>query len=123
MTRPQILVVENERLIAWDLQQMLEDMGYSVPTTVVAGQDAIDTAEKNRPDLVLMDIMLEGEIDGIEAAREMRARLAIPVVYLTAYATEEILERAKDTDPYGYLVKPFQKKELRTNHRDGPEQA
>ena len=110
----QVLVVEDEKLVAADIQAHLEKLGYSVPGVLATGEDAISKASQSRPDLVLMDIHLQGRIDGIEATRILQSRLNIPVVYVTAFADDRTLQRAKDTVPYGYIIKPFGKKELQT---------
>lgn len=114
MEKVRILVVEDEAIIARDLQRRLENQGYVVTSSVATGEDAIRKAETDSPDLVLMDIVLLGEMDGIEAAGQIRALFDIPVVYLTAYADERILERAKLTGPFGYILKPFDDRELRS---------
>jgi len=95
-----------------DLQGRLNSMGYEVVGHSVSGEDAIVKAETLRPDMVLMDIMLDGQLDGIQAAEVIRARFAIPVIYLTAYADTATLERAKITEPFGYILKPFEEREL-----------
>jgi PAS domain S-box-containing protein len=110
-----ILVVEDERIVALDIQRSLERLGYAVPAVVSSGEAAIEESERIRPDLVVMDIRLEGSVDGVAAAEQIRARYGIPVVYLTAHADEETLQRAKVTQPYGYLIKPFREEELRTS--------
>jgi PAS domain S-box-containing protein len=115
MVNEKILVVEDEELIGQDIKILLEDLGYQVPYLVPSGEEAISRAGEIRADLVLMDIMLEGEIDGIEAAHKINDKYGIPVIYLTAYRNEEILKRAKQTEPYAYIVKPFEERELRTN--------
>ncbi len=112
MKKKQILIVEDERIVAVDIKMSLQRLGYSVPGTAVSGEEAVKKAEKIRPDLVLMDIVLEGEMDGIEAASAISSRFDIPVVYLTAYADKKMLERAKVTEPFGYILKPFEDKEL-----------
>jgi PAS domain S-box-containing protein len=109
--RIRILVVEDENIVAVDIQDRLEYLGYEVPALVASGEEAIVMAEEIRPDLVLMDIMLKGAIDGVMAAEQIYA-LDIPVVYLTAYSDIEMLERAKITEPYGYLLKPLDEREL-----------
>lgn len=114
MAKTQILVVEDESIVAKDIQKTLQNLGYDVPCVVSSGQAAIETAQKNKPDLVLMDIVLKGKMDGIEAAEEMRSRFNIPVVYLTAYTDDKMLARAKLTDPFGYIVKPFEDRQLKT---------
>jgi len=108
----QILIVEDERIVAEDLKRCLEKLGYTVPGVVSFGEEAIREAEGKRPDLVLMDIMLNGDLDGIEAAEQIRTRLNIPIIYLTAYADKNTLERAKATEPFGYILKPFEEREL-----------
>ncbi len=112
MEDPAILIVEDEGIIARSIQAMLAGMGFRVSTTVSSGEEAIQKAEELQPDLVLMDIVLGGEIDGIEAAERIHSRFDIPVVYLTAYTDRETIERAKLTNPYGYVVKPFSEHEL-----------
>lgn len=107
MTKPQIMVVEDEGIIAIDIRSNLESLGYDVPVIVASGEEAIEEAEKLRPDLVLMDIVLVGDMDGVEAAAQIRARFDIPVVYLTAHADDKTLRRAQDTEPFGYILKPF----------------
>jgi two-component system cell cycle sensor histidine kinase/response regulator CckA len=109
-----ILVVEDEALIASDIQRTLIREGYEVPTTVATGAAAIEAAAAMNPGLVLMDIKLRGKMDGIEAAREIRARFGTPVVYLTSNSDDATLSRAVETQPYGYVLKPFNDRELRT---------
>jgi len=111
---PQILVVEDEPIVAADLKVRLELLGCQVVGSVPSGEKAVALAEQRRPDLVLMDIRLEGRMDGIEAAQEIRRQWRLPVVYLTAYADDATLERAKVTEPYGYILKPFKDRELKT---------
>ena len=108
-----ILVVEDQRLIAADLEVILKKLGYVVVGNVSSGENAISDADRLRPELVLMDIHLSGEMDGIQAAEIIRDRYNVPVVYLTAYADEVTILRAKKTTPFGYLVKPFNERELR----------
>jgi two-component system response regulator len=115
MVNEKILVVEDEELIGQDIKILLEDLGYEVPALVPSGEEAISRAGETHADLVLMDIMLEGEMDGIEAANKINNQFGIPIIYLTAYRNEEILERAKLTEPYAYIIKPFEERELRTN--------
>jgi PAS domain S-box-containing protein len=112
--KARILVVEDERIIALDLQRLLIDLGYEVPALASSGEAGIRAVEETRPDLVLMDIRLRGAMDGVEAAEQIRTRYRIPVVYLTAYADETTLQRAKITEPFGYLLKPFEGRELHT---------
>ncbi len=109
-----ILIVEDESIVAKDIQKTLESLGYSVSSIASSGEEAIRKTEELHPDLVLMDIHLKGEMDGIEAASQIHNRFGKPVVYLTALADESTLQRAKVTEPFGYIVKPFQVKELHT---------
>jgi len=115
MTDKRILIVEDERIVAEDLLRCLQNMGYIVTSVANSGEMAIKIVENDRPDLVLMDIVLNGKMDGIETAEQMHLRFNIPVIYLTAYADEKILERAKITEPFGYIIKPFNEMELRIN--------
>ena len=108
-----IMVVEDEQITAADLEASLEELGYAVTAIASSGKQAIRGAETTLPDLVLMDIRIKGEMDGVDAARQIRQRLDIPVIYLTAHADDETLERAKSAEPLGYIVKPFQESELR----------
>lgn len=114
MKEIKIIIVEDESIVALDIQQRLEGMGYSVIATAATGEQAIEQCEVSPPDLVLMDIRLNGEIDGIEAAGLIRSHSDIPVIYLTAYADDETLQRAKISEPFGYLIKPIEDKELKT---------
>jgi len=112
MTKPRILIIENEILIARELKARLKGLDYAVVGIVLSGREAIQAASELRPDIVLMDIVLKGALDGISAADEIRTRFDIPVVYVTAYADESTLKRAKVTEPYGYIVKPFSESEV-----------
>jgi PAS domain S-box-containing protein len=114
MNAPAILIVEDERIVARDIQNRLTHLGYSVVGVTRFGAEAIRLADEVRPDLVLMDIRLEGDMDGVTAAREIRDRWQLPIVYLTAYADDETLARARVTEPFGYILKPFAERELRT---------
>jgi two-component system cell cycle sensor histidine kinase/response regulator CckA len=109
-----ILVVEDEALIAADIQQTLIGLGFEVPATVDTGAAALESVDELRPSLVLMDIKLRGKMDGIAAAAEIRSRFGTPVVFLTSHSDEATLSRAVATEPYGYLLKPFADRELRT---------
>ena len=109
-----ILIVEDEAIVARDISLQVQAMGYVVVGSTAQGEEAIRLAERWRPDLVLMDIQLAGEMDGITTARALRENFAIPVVFLTAYAADDILERAKLTEPFGYILKPFSERELST---------
>ena len=112
MQKTQILVVEDEGIIAKDLQSMLRKLGYDVPVTVGTGEKAILTAGANRPDLILMDINLRGAMDGVEAATTISAQQDVPIVYLTANSDEATMQRAKVTDPFGFMIKPFEERAL-----------
>ncbi len=112
MGRTKILVVEDEIFIARDIQENLEEMGYVVTSIVPSGEQAIQKIEEERPDIVLMDIVLPGEMDGIETADIIHSKFDIPVIYLTAHGEEVIFERAKKTEPFGYIIKPFKNEEL-----------
>jgi PAS domain S-box-containing protein len=110
--RPSILIVEDEGVIALDIRATLGRLGYRVPAVVATGSDAIAQVESRRPRLVLMDIHLRGEMDGVEAAQVIRERFGVPVIYLTAFADPTTLQRARITEPFGYLLKPFEEREL-----------
>lgn len=107
-----ILIAEDEAIVAVDIQSQLEAVGYRVLAVATSGQEARDLALEMRPDMVLMDIRLSGPLDGIDAAQAIRRKLDIPIVFLTAYADQETLQRAKATGPCGYLVKPFNERDL-----------
>jgi CheY-like chemotaxis protein len=107
------MIVEDEWTVAEDIKISLQNLGYAISSVTSSGKEAIQKAEEDRPDLVLMDIVLQGEMDGIEAANQIRSRFNIPIVYLTAYADEKILERARITEPFGYIVKPFVNEDLK----------
>ena len=108
-----ILIVEDQRLVAADIENTLKKLGYVVVGSVSSGEDAIGKSAELRPELVLMDVRLRGEMDGIQAAKVIRDRFRLPVVYLTAHADEETILRASKTTPFVYLVKPFNERELR----------
>jgi|GEM_PF-473125 len=108
----QILVVEDENIVALDIRHSLKRLGYGVPAIVASGEEAIVAARGLQPDLVLMDIRLRGEMDGIEAATQIRRQQRLPIIYLTAFADTKTLERAKTTEPFGYILKPFEDREL-----------
>ena len=110
-----IMIVEDSKIIASKIRKSLENMGYLVTAIVGSGEEAIKKAEEGKPSLALMDILLEGKMDGIEAAGTIRSRFDIPCIYLTAYADQKILDRAKITEPFGYIIKPFQDRELHSN--------
>ncbi len=108
-----VLVVEDEVIVAQDIAGRLKKLGYIVTATVASGEEAIEKSAENRPDIVLMDIVLKGEMDGVAAAQQIRTKINVPTVFLTAYADEKTLERAKITNPFGYIIKPFQQQDLR----------
>lgn len=112
MKRPRIMIVEDEWIIANDIKNCLIDLGYMVTSISATGQEAVERAAADQPDLILMDIMLKGEMNGIEAAREIRKKQRTPVIYLTAYDNQYLVEQAKQTENYGYLLKPFKDREL-----------
>lgn len=110
-----ILVVEDEGIIGLNIKKKLKSFGYTVPAIVATGEEAVKMAEITFPDLVLMDVRLKGDMDGVETAEKIREIFNIPVIYLTAYSDDEILEKAKKTEPYGYIVKPFKANDLHSN--------
>ncbi len=112
--KKQILVVENERIVAEDIKKTLNNLGYDVSGIASSGEEAVKKAKETHPDLALMDIVLEGNMDGIDAANQIYSSFGIPVVYLTAYADEEKLQRVKISEPFGYILKPFEERELHT---------
>ena len=109
-----ILIVEDEPVVAKDIQLSLQRLGYRVPATATSGEEAIRKASDMHPDLILMDIVLKGKMDGVETALQIQRKQDVPVIYLTAYADNHTLERAKVTSPAGYMLKPYQANELRT---------
>ena len=113
MPKAKILIVDDEQIVALDIRKSVETMGYFVCAVASSGEEAVQKAGETRPDLTLMDIVLKGEMDGIKAAEQINALFKIPIVYLTAYDDEDILQRAKITTPYGYITKPFNDRELR----------
>ncbi|MGI0483879.1 response regulator [Pantanalinema rosaneae CENA516] len=108
----QILIVEDELLIAHNLARMLKKLGYVVVDIVSSGEKAIQVAAEKQPDLILMDIVIKGQINGVEAAQIIRSQYQIPIVYVTAYTDERTVQRAKETGAYGFVVKPFKKEQL-----------
>ena len=115
MSPPRILIVEDEIIVARDLKDTLNRLGYDAYDIASDGREAVAKAEDGRADLVLMDIVLKGEMDGVRSAETIRKKCSIPVVYLTAHGEGETLERAKQTEPFGYILKPFTERELKTN--------
>jgi len=114
MDKAQVLIVEDEAIVSMDLRYKLESLGYSVSAEIGSGEAAVDAASRLRPDVVLMDIGLSGGMDGIDAAAQIQDEFGVPVVYLTAYADEATLDRAKLTEPFGYLLKPVDPRTLQT---------
>jgi PAS domain S-box-containing protein len=110
---PRILVVEDEQVVALDIQTTLCELGYAVIDCIMSGEEAVACANAERPDLILMDIRLDGPMDGIEAAGEILKTCDCPIIFLTAYSSDQTLARAKQAVPFGYLVKPFKANELR----------
>lgn len=115
MSKKRILIVEDEAIVAKDISVCLNRTGYDVLNTFSNGEDAIKYINNTKPDLILMDIMLAGEMTGIDASTIIKDRFDIPVVFLTAYADEKTISKAKVTDPYGYVIKPFKEIDLRTS--------
>ena len=114
MLKVKILVVEDERVVALALEKCLTQLGHEVVALVTSGQEAVRKAEELQPDLVLMDIRLKGDMDGIEAAIRIYKTFNIPILYLTAYSDDSTLERAREANPYGYILKPFEEKALKS---------
>ncbi|MDZ7961148.1 MAG: ATP-binding protein [Aulosira sp. DedQUE10] len=112
--KEKILVVEDEIIIAFDIKSCLEKAGYIVPAIAANGKQAIEKAAEFHPDLILMDVMLKGDMNGIEAAAEIGNLFNIPVIYLTAYSDQNHIQKAKTTQPFGYILKPFEETQLIT---------
>jgi len=112
MAKKKILVVEDDNIIGMEIRDRVENLGYDVPAVLSYGEEAIAKVEVLKPDLILMDIQLRGKVDGIQAAEQIRRNYDIPVVYLTAYADDNTLKRAKITEPFGYVIKPFEERDL-----------
>lgn len=115
MPKANIMIVEDESIVAKDIQQTLKKHGYDTCGPFSRAEDALEKIEETSPDLVLMDIMLKGKKSGIDAAEEIRDKYSIPVVFLTAYADESTLDKAKRAEPYGYILKPFKEIDIKTN--------
>jgi PAS domain S-box-containing protein len=113
MEKARILIVEDEAIIAMEVESQLQSLGYEVTSIVDTGEKAIKKAETDKPDLILMDIRIKGEMDGIDTAEAIRSRFGIPVIFSTAYLDEERIERVKITMPFGYVLKPIQERDLR----------
>ncbi|HWR24649.1 MAG TPA: response regulator [Methanosarcina sp.] len=112
MAAGRILIVEDEHIVAMGIKKMLKNLGYTVTGVASSGEDAINKTESTFPDVVLMDIMLKGDIDGVAAAKIIKTKFEVPVVYLTAYSDNNILDRVKRTEPFGYIIKPFDEMDL-----------
>lgn len=115
MAKTNVLVVEDESIVSKDIQQSLKKLGYNVVGAASTGEKAIDLAHAENPDIILMDIMLKGNITGIETSEKIKEDLNIPIIFLTAYADEATLSKAKVTEPYGYIIKPFKEIDLHTS--------
>ena len=115
MEKINIFIVEDESIVAKDIQNSLTKLGYNVVGVANNGKDAIERVIELAPDLVLMDIMIKGNINGIEASEKIKEQINVPVIFLTAYADEATLSRAKITEPYGYILKPFKEIDLHSN--------
>ena len=113
MDQFRVLIVEDEAIVSMALRRKLEAKGYTVPAEISSGEDVVDAVSCHRPDVVLMDIRMSGGMDGIDAATEIQRLFKLPVVYISSYSDEDTLERAKMTEPYGYLAKPFSDMALR----------
>ncbi|TIH17984.1 HD domain-containing protein [Marinifilum sp. JC120] len=109
---PRIMIVEDEAIVSLDIQGRLKALGYHVAAVATSGEQAVQIIGKDHPDLILMDIMLEGDMDGIDTAAVINKEYHIPIIYLTAYADNDTLKRAKITEPFGYIIKPFEDREL-----------
>lgn len=114
MSKANILIVEDESIVAKDIQQSLKKLGYNVVGTCATGEDAIKEIENTKPDVILMDMMLKGKLSGVDVATHVMETMGTPVIYLTAYADESTLMRAKVTEPYAYIIKPYKEIDLHT---------
>ena len=112
--KPRVLIVEDELLIAEELGERLSRLGYLVIAAVDSADEGVAIAVRERPELVLMDIRLKGEKDGVQAAQEIRQQVDVPIVFLTAYSDRLTVDRAKGTDHDGFILKPFQRRELQS---------
>jgi len=114
MAQTNILVVEDEIIVSKDIQNSLKRLGYNIVGSAASGEKAIEVALSENPDLILMDIMLKGEMNGIEAAEKIKEKINVPIIFLTAYAEDATLSKAKMVEPYGYILKPFKEIDLKT---------
>ncbi len=115
MAKIKVLIVEDESIVAKDIQLSLKKLGYIVIGIEKSGEGAILKAQNSSPDIIIMDIMLKGEINGVEAAEKIRKEFNIPIIFLTAYADENTLSKAKISEPYAYIIKPFKEIDLHTS--------
>lgn len=115
MSKINVLIVEDEAIVSKDIQQSLKKLGYNVVGSSATGESALELVHSEHPDIVLMDIMLKGNLNGIQTAEKIKKEYATPVIFLTAYADEATLLKAKITEPYGYILKPFKEIDLHTN--------
>ena len=114
MNSAKIMIVEDNSMVAEDLRGSLQDQNYEITSVVISGEDAIIHAEQEAPDIILMDISLRGNMDGIEAGREISKRFHIPLIFLTGLSEHDIVKRAWEIEPCGYLIKPFNDRKLHT---------
>ena len=114
MSAKNVLVVEDENIVALDIKNKLEDLGFNVPYLISSGEEAVEKAFENQPDLIMMDIILKGKINGLEAAQKILETLNIPIIFLTANTNKKILESTRQIKYYNYIPKPFNKKVLET---------
>ena len=113
MSKAKVLIVEDEIITATALRNALQEMGFSICSLTTSGEKAIKTAEQEKPDIVLMDVKLPGEMDGIETAREIHSRFGIPIIYMTGYSKETVLKLAGIQEPYEYLSKPVENLDMK----------
>ena len=114
MKKAKILIVEDESIVAKDIQVTLEKLGYDVVGTVAEGEKVFDIVKEKTPDLILMDIMLKGKMTGIDTSIQIHKEISVPIIYMTAYADKDTLSKAKMTQPHGYIIKPYKEVDLRT---------
>ncbi|MCK9612415.1 MAG: response regulator [Bacteroidales bacterium] len=114
MIKSRILIVEDEVIVSKYIEACLSNLGYEIAAVITSGEEAVQNTEIINPDLILMDVRLSGKMNGTEAAAQISQKMDVPIVFLTAYTDEKTIDMAKDSDPYGYLVKPFYEKELQT---------
>ena len=115
MSKKSVLIVEDESIVSKDIQTCLKKLGYTIAGACSKGEEAITLAEETKPDVILMDIMLKGDLNGIETAMKINEKQSIPVIYLTAYADENTVDKAKYSQPYGYIIKPFKEVDLHSS--------